>query len=375
MNSGDKIAALTSLRFFAASCIVLGHGGSKSFFNYSVDLFDLRQAVSFFFVLSGFILSHAYRNLNYRTGFRAFMAARISRLWPAYVVTALLAIATTSPIQSLDGAIIAIANILMLQSWVPFSEWHYSLNSVSWSISTEMFFYFVFPFVLAVALSKRSTWLWICAVLCLGVMLAIATALNVSPVEGRGITAWGLLYVFPLTRLTEFLIGMWAYRFALVLHEQSSVWSPVKAGLIELTAVAGVIGMVVLCSWLGKGVLLDIAPQSSVWVQTAGGGGAFAFLIAVLYRERGIVSRALRTRSLVYLGEISFALYLLHQIVIRWLFMSHRVEVEADLSFAYGLYWVISLIGAAAIYHFVEKPLRWPLQCMLEGQANKVIRI
>jgi peptidoglycan/LPS O-acetylase OafA/YrhL len=76
-----KIDSLTSLRFFAAACIVLGHGASR--FHYRFDLFDLRHGVTFFFVLSGFILSYTYANFDWKNNYRDFFAARIARLYPA----------------------------------------------------------------------------------------------------------------------------------------------------------------------------------------------------------------------------------------------------------------------------------------------------
>ena len=68
-----QIDSLTSLRFFAAAMIVVGHGGSSSYFSYSVNFLDLRNAVSFFFVLSGFILSHAYSNFDFDKDKRSFL--------------------------------------------------------------------------------------------------------------------------------------------------------------------------------------------------------------------------------------------------------------------------------------------------------------
>jgi len=360
-----NIRSLTSLRFFAAACIVIGHGGSKKLFNYSIDLFDLRQAVSFFFVLSGFILSHAYPNLNWRTSFRGFLASRLARLWPAYIVTALLAIATNYPVNTIARLFRTAVNFLMLQSWIPINDWHYSVNAVSWSVSTEMFFYLVFPIALWLK-NTRPMMLVFAALTCFCIMLGIAVAMNASPVEGGpSVTAWGLLYIFPLARLPEFLLGILAYKLAIWLHRNSHLWSSTKSNLLEAGALTIMAAAVVESSNLGKGILREIAPQLSVWVQTAGGCFGFALLIAVLYRERGVISRLLSTNVLVYLGKISFSLYLLHQIVIRWMFRNYQLEIESSREIAYIAYWIISTGGAALIYSLIEQPSRAKLRLAL----------
>jgi peptidoglycan/LPS O-acetylase OafA/YrhL len=107
--------------------------------------------VSFFFVLSGFILSHAYSELDVKHGLRSFFAARFSRLYPAHLFTALVAMFLFSPIGSAYDLIRSAVNLSMLQSMIPLLPWHYSLNAVSWSISTEFFFYALFPFILPIA--------------------------------------------------------------------------------------------------------------------------------------------------------------------------------------------------------------------------------
>jgi peptidoglycan/LPS O-acetylase OafA/YrhL len=64
-HSVKKLNALTSLRFFAAAMIVLGHCHGQ--FEHTIKIaehFALNQAVSFFFVLSGFILAYVYPVLS-----------------------------------------------------------------------------------------------------------------------------------------------------------------------------------------------------------------------------------------------------------------------------------------------------------------------
>jgi hypothetical protein len=92
LKTKKKLNALTSLRFFAAALIVLHH--SRGRFGFSENLlypFQPDQAVSFFFVLSGFILVYVYPSLNSWKDKRRFLLTRFVRLWPVHLATWLLA--------------------------------------------------------------------------------------------------------------------------------------------------------------------------------------------------------------------------------------------------------------------------------------------
>jgi peptidoglycan/LPS O-acetylase OafA/YrhL len=308
--------------------------------------------------------------MDWRVGYRVFLAARVARLWPAFLATAVLAMATVAPINSAEAAAKAAVNVFMLQSLVPLKDWYYSLNAVSWSISTEMFFYVVFPF--ALLLAKRNVAL-LCAVAMalLVTMVSLVALLGLSSSESdQGVTAWGVLYISPITRIAEFLAGMAAYQLAVSMHAHSVKWGKLRAAAIEFSALAFAFAAMVFFTWLSNSALKEAAPQFSVWVRVAGPFLAFGLLLAVLYGERGPVSGWLKWRPLVYLGEISFALYLLHQIVVRWMFINYRAVIEQHVTAAHILYWVISLAGAAMIYHFIEQPMRSPLRRLLSGQSK-----
>ncbi|WP_018608366.1 acyltransferase family protein [Uliginosibacterium gangwonense] len=365
LKQRNKINALTSLRFFAAALVAFQHAGSTGAFKFGIHLFDTRTAVSFFFVLSGFILSHVYDRLDWRSGFGDFIAARVARLVPAHLATALLAMYMLGIPRTLEEMGIALLNLTMLQSWVPLTKWYYSLNAVSWSISTEMFFYFVFPFAIALANNKPRR----LAVITIGIVLgsiAVATSLRLSPLEATpGVTAWGLLYISPLTRVAEFLIGLLAYRFAFKFHSRSVAWSMRRASSYEIAAVIFAFFTMVACTRLAE-TLDGVAPQASVWIRVAGPSAVFGLLIAIIYGERGAFSKILGWRPLVYLGEMSFALYLVHQLILRWIFSNFRPQAEAHWAFFYTFFWVVSLAGSACIFHFIERPIRLPLRALLE---------
>lgn len=369
---GTQIHSLTSLRFFAAAMIVLGHGGSKSFFSYSIDLIDLRQAVTFFFVLSGFILNHAYRNFDFSNGRRSFFSARFSRLYPAYIITALVPLIFLTPPTGAIDVLKYVMNLLMLQSWVPLANWYYTLNAVSWSISTEMFFYVAFPFALPFVQRSPAKAVLV-SVLIVAFTVLLASAAGASPVESApGVTAWGILYISPVTRFAEFLFGMAAYEFALRIKSRAAVWSRTTASVLEALSVVLALVFMALCTWLAKSVLVATYPQASVWVQTSGPFMVFGLLLAIMSCERGVISYVLNYKVLVLLGEVSFALYMVHQLTIRIMFAYYGDFLKHNLTVGYVAYWVISIGLAFAVYFFVEKPLRMPIRRALDKRVSRL---
>src|SRR5207247_2593909 len=112
---------------------------------------ELAQGVSFFFVLSGFILTYVYGDLR-RDGWRRYFAARIGRIWPAhlalfaYVVVALPLEQRTPP--GSNHLPNALANVFLVQAWMPDFRFIGAFNNVSWSLSVEVFFYLLFPLLI-----------------------------------------------------------------------------------------------------------------------------------------------------------------------------------------------------------------------------------
>lgn len=132
-----KIKQLTPLRFFAALMILINHGLFGIHLNSKGIEFG--QGVSFFFVLSGFILTHVYQKLESWKDIKQFYKARIARIYPAYFFASLLGFWLLSYRWN---NITAATYFCMLQAWLPLPNHYFSYNAVGWSISTELFFYF-----------------------------------------------------------------------------------------------------------------------------------------------------------------------------------------------------------------------------------------
>lgn len=138
---------LTALRAFAALSIFIHH--LKVFgidASQSIRNMDLECAVSFFFVLSGFVLSYSFagRFLDWRD-VRHFVFQRFFRLWPVHMLCSFVALVTLHEPASL---LTAYLTTTLQSSWIPTYGTAYAYNGVSWSISVELFFYLLLPFIL-----------------------------------------------------------------------------------------------------------------------------------------------------------------------------------------------------------------------------------
>jgi peptidoglycan/LPS O-acetylase OafA/YrhL len=98
---------------------------------------------------------------------------------------------------------------MLVHAWVPLQGIYFALNPVSWSVSTEVFFYMLFPLLV---LDWGRTWAWKLA-LSFALLAAVVAFGNVVPVPSysagdAGVTTQALVYIHPFARLFEFTLGM-----------------------------------------------------------------------------------------------------------------------------------------------------------------------
>lgn len=352
---GD-LRALTSLRFFAALMIAMLHlmeDFDAPWRFLSAD--SLRQGVTFFFVLSGFILTHVYLDKPDLT-LRRFMSLRFARLYPSHIAALVLLLALLpwtlvvyrSPSPDVTGPAF-VAKILLLDSLVPTAPFQYAANGVSWSISTEFFFYLAFPFLVV---GLREDWLKklaLAALLCVCVYLgASALGLPIPATRADVATLSQLGYSNPLARGFEFTLGMATY----VLwerHLKDRALTTLAWTLAELAA----LGLALGWTFSGSELLAwRLPPLGHLWLNASGSCFGFGLLIVVFAGARGYLGKALSMSAFVWLGEVSFSLYIVHQIVLRAVRYYWGADTPVLVAFA------ACLIVAAANHHAIEAPAR-----------------
>jgi peptidoglycan/LPS O-acetylase OafA/YrhL len=374
----DLLPALTPLRFPAAFAAVLFHvwglfygpGGATP----PLAVWHMWAGVSFFFVLSGFILTYNYLDefqQPTRRGVWNFLVARWARTYPMHVLGLLLMVPLDwgKLVRGEFGNpfICVFAHLGLWHAWWPMTtNKSMSFNSPSWSLSAEWFLYLSLPLIIPL-LTRGPVWRRGLAI------TALLTPWGLAVAGLFGSTLLGPItpYRYPPVRLFDFLAGVllamaWCRR-----HGAGTVPAPQSVGratLIELAAVG------LMAAWMA---VLVVKVTSIKWLAATGWLGVYVppFLVLtwVLARGGGVVSRVLASRVPTYLGDISFAYYMLHLPVLAYIHLEgHRVGADA---WPWYLKWLAAMGGAlllsAACYHLYEIPLRDRLRKRLSIKRPK----
>lgn len=359
--SKNLIAPLTALRFFAAAVVVWSHLQGYRLVPSADGIFLLFDGVSFFFVLSGFVLQHTYRNRIEILSWWDFFRLRLARIWPLHFITFTAALFVFSRFpNSFDQALKTIAGFSLFQSWFPEPSVYFVGNNVSWSLSCEMFFYSLFPIISIIAVKHPK-------ILITAIIAALAVYILpwfwIFQAGQTDSLATGLFAVSPLVRIPEFIFGILLYEWRLKLKmpgHHKMIWSAA-----EIVSIVFIVALNYLIATNLHTLALAHYPLA-VWLMNAGTAPAFAACILIFSYSNGAISKFLSLPFLVYLGEISFAIYLIHPLVIRY---------HATL---HGLVGVVSaiIVLAALSQHLIERPImRAVRRKKLSGSAGNDIAI
>ncbi|VVN70717.1 acyltransferase family protein [Pseudomonas fluorescens] len=353
------IPQLTSLRFFAAAMIVIQH--SASYFHIWEDFtksFTLIQGVTFFFVLSGFILTYVHSNLSGAGNSVRFIWARIARVWPAHFFTmGLLYLLWVYPFAT--GLVVTteqtLLNATLTQAWSQLPSNFFAFNGVAWTLSVEMFFYAMFPLLI---LNFSKTWHVKLAISFAMAMAAvfIAVSTNAPPYgPGNVVTTASWVYIWPPARLFEFVLGMVAGKAFLLYGAKVRASGFKSLGLVALLIIILSAYSMPEIGWAleGKGL---IGPALKGWITVSSASIFFALGLFLLASSTGVVASILGWRPLVLLGEISFSIYLIHQIVIRSLMINPTWTEGVDPVFAMIGYWAFTIAASSLLWVLIEKP-------------------
>jgi peptidoglycan/LPS O-acetylase OafA/YrhL len=383
------LTSLTSIRFFLALWVVIYHYSGHAEWTQKLPegayylLNSGFEAVSFFFVLSGFVLAYNYNLAEQwsKQRIKGFAVARFSRIYPAYFLGLLLvapflirdlqttrAFATPGKL-GVDGLL----SILMAQSWFPASA--ESWNHPAWSLSVEAFFYVCFP-VIGVAVWKSSRTLGRAAAM--GVILwgsAVTLPLVAlsfphlfppgtmsSSIAPAGKTLWLIaLKYYPLLHLPTFCVGILLARFySYFIGTQNPICGRgyllyIPGMLIEVGVLA--YGHHIPFPAVHNGLLLPF--HGLVILGLALGGGAPV--------------RWLSAPLLVFLGNASYATYILQIPIGLWTHsIWKRLFHEPQPGFTTtSVYVVCVVLGSALVYSLFEEPAHRYVKSKLVSMIGK----
>ena len=400
-QSRENVPALTGLRFVAAFSVLIAHSADATLLSHETPwgiVYWLIQASGFgmtlFFVLSGFVIHYNYATLvtqGGRRGIATYLWARFARLYPLFLLMLSASVlASVRPAHMLLGQFDRFRStlealpwfLLSIQSWfylpIGGSSLIYCLGgnaSLSWSISTEWFFYFVFPGIALVILRSRSPWVTsVLAALWCALWIAISTSLydrspsiDVWAVERFGSVAgnanhhqdsfvrW-LLYFSPYLRIGEFVLGAFvAQLYVQLLSRKVAAGENLFGSAVFFAAAASVF----LVSYLeySPNVGMNVFRKMNMNFALA---PSAALLIFCAARYRNLVSRLLNSRPAIVLGDASYSIYLIHFGVLTtvvWLGGSATHGVIFD-SCKLALVMAAIVLLSIALHRYYEAPAR-----------------
>jgi len=361
---------LTFTRYLAALTVVAFHfGGGVRWIDEAPWGLVARQGptfVSYFFVLSGFVLAVAYPALDDPVERRRFWRARFARIYPLYLLALGLVIALQLPAQDVSP-IAAAGQASLLQGFVP--QWIPTLNYPGWSISVEAFFYAIFPWLIGWLSARRSIVtmlvavgvLWLVAQTLYSLFLSVEAAGRLSPAGGLflrynpvlfvGSFAWGIAAALVMRKLGAWIgarpwIGRWGADLALI------------------ALIATLVAAMLLLPSLSRAMALPVSSDGGLFAPL------FALSIMALAIDESRLARTLSWRPLVVLGEASYGVYIL-QVPVWIVFMiAIRPKLDVGTTGAFFIFVaILTLVSVAVLYAF-EKPAR----AWLRGTRSAALR-
>ncbi|MEU4390543.1 acyltransferase [Kribbella sp. NPDC023855] len=349
-----RVESLTGLRWWAAFFVFAHHMTNLAPLPIHDFLKYGTSGVTFFFVLSGFVLTWSAQP---GTKVRTFYRRRFARIWPAHIVAlvpAMFVFYRFDPPENMwwikpFSITVLVLSVFLLQGWSNDSAILYGGNPASWTLSVEAFFYAYFPFMqrATVKLKRTGGFILCVSVIVIGVAyrLALFHFKDVVPVLPQ-----------PVLHSVAFLFGI---GLAIMLR---TGWKPrIPVWFAFLVTAVGLFTLWYSGEHPAKvpfAVTMSLTQKEILTL-------LYGFLLlAVASRDTRGGRSLLRSRPLVALGKWSYAFYLVHATILYAIKEYHGVAGPVGWS---NLTWyagicAISVFASWLLYKFVEHPLERKLR-------------
>jgi peptidoglycan/LPS O-acetylase OafA/YrhL len=339
-----EIRALTGVRGVGAALIVVYHFG-KIRLDWVHEVWPVPHgymAVDLFFMLSGFVIGLGYRNAfsgNFSTNYRAFLIKRIARLYPAYIVISVLYVLKLAfhlageETLARFGLFDVIGNVLMLGGW---GLHIYPLIGVAWAASAELGSYILLPLLMLGTL-QRGVFGWSLCVL--------LSVIAIYAIDASGLGYSGPLDVVETTSLYPLLRAIAGFTFGLAIYRYADNLDRLTPRSQDAILIVTLVALVVAAC-----VTKNDFPVYFLLIP----------LIAILSRDAPLALLLFGNRLVYHLGVISYSIYLLHPLFIRFTALASRHFGATEFAYticalvSFALIWGLSYLS----YRFVEIPGR-----------------
>ncbi|MCQ2997147.1 acyltransferase [Pseudomonas syringae] len=347
-TSGFRLEGIEALRAFAAlsivivHIIVLGNISLPKELSFIPSYFGL--GVMLFFVVSGFGLTYGYigriKNSNDLSEYYIRRFARIAPLF--YFMIALYVVLAYNGIGHKISPSDFLLNALFLFNLVPSKA--EGIVSASWTIGVEMLVYLVFPLLINLCKSLKTSIVALIASIALGYQFS-------NYILGEMPSQSGYAGSNVITNLPFFIFGICGYHIYSTLREAKFI-SGQKTLSYAIWALIFLASFGVVNGWFGS---YSRIPARYQW------GAIFsAICVAVSLHPTWLISNA----TTKYIGKISFSLYLLHPIFLYWMgvFGVYKYTYSIFDSVMLGFITsvavsVVVIVAASALtFNFIEKP-------------------
>jgi len=337
-----RIEQITFTRFIASISIVIYHFGRDTFpFRIENLSFLFNQAnigVSYFFILSGFVMIIAYGQKS-KIDTIDYLKNRFARIYPVYFLAILIAlILSIISLSKIDFYGLTL-NIFLIQSWVPGQA--LSFNAPGWSLAVEFLFYMLFPFLFNYIYSKYDFKRIVLPILIIWVVSQIGFhfALSTSFYHGFPSKSHDLLFYLPIMHLNQFLIGNLAGLF--FINNLSTKKLNTDWFIIVM--------MLILFALLKYNTLINFHNGFLMII--------FIPIILLLSINNGFLSRFFNNKICVLLGEISYGIYILQIPIFAWVkAVFSYFGIQSNLILFYCSL-IILIVASAISYLYIETPL------------------
>jgi len=338
------IRSLTSFRFITAFIVFLFH--CRIHLNWTIgpklaDSFFLNGAtfMTGFFVLSGFIMAHVYGNTIFtkRDNILNYYIKRFAKIYPTYIFSTIIYFIFLHNYTSEQIARVFVNDPFLIQGFFP-SMFSVGINGGTWSLTVEMFLYFLFPFL--ILLSDRSP-----KILLFSIILSVIASMNIHFEKSD------YIYANPIIRLSDFMCGIGFYfikdkfkniKFSKFLHLMILIlliFSCIKLGNSNNQYMQG---------------HFVIVPLFGAW-------------IVMVYHSK---SKIYNNSFLEYFGLISYSFYLWQFAAMEFAKKLIKINPDINLHIVFLAAFTMNLVISALSYHFLEEKVRKFLVAKLVHNKN-----
>jgi peptidoglycan/LPS O-acetylase OafA/YrhL len=404
-----NIKSLTGLRFFAAASIVLGHFASSV--NLTIGNLDASMGnltilgMPLFFVLSGFLIHLHYSNSlggkDQWTACAEFAIARIARIYPLFLFFFIIYLFAQGVLdkflRDFSYRDLLISYLTGTFSWVPIavdgkilSELFYGL---SWSVSTELFFYVLYPFY-SQKITRIGSPKKIFSILIIFWLISISTLYflysykeiivdNYSnlfpsiPNDSDNFTnsfyRW-FFYISPYTRILEFLSGVLvAQLYISIKNIEVKIIDDSNGFLLSLISIFLIIIFFISMLFAFDGLWDFYGHRGFIIFLHMNFFFAIpiSILIFCLARYKNSLTNFFEFSIFIYLGEISYSLYLGHPLVSQIISFPKNGQLDFYTAFSLIIEFILIIMLSVGTFRLVEAPgRRYIRECFVKKIAT-----